>query len=77
MLRTGWNYAKAARGPVPARRGMTADLTPIPAYGEAFPPLGPQPPTPAPVATASEIEPEAVHVISLCQRHISISIFSC
>ena len=77
MLRTGWTYAEAARGPVSARRGTTAGMTPIPAHGEAFPLLGPPSPTPtpAPVATASDLYPEAVHVVSLCQWNISISVF--
>ena len=77
MLRAGWSYASATRGLGPAQRGTTAGLTPIPAYGEAFPPLGPPPPTPAPVATASDKDPKAAHVISLCQWHISCFDFSC
>ena len=64
MIRNGWAYAQAARGRVPTQPMTTAGLAPIPAYGEAFPPLGPPPtPTSAPAATVSE----AVHVVSLCQ----------
>ena len=77
MIRRGFIYAEASRGPVPTQRGTTAGLTPIPTHGEAFPPLGPplSSPTPAPVATASDKDPEAVHVVSLCQWHILISIY--
>ena len=68
MIRNGWTYAQVARGPVPTQPMTTAGLTPIPADGEAFPPLGPPPtPSPAPAATVSE----SVHAVSLCQWHIS------
>ena len=76
MLRNGWTYAEAARGPVSPRSGSIAGLASIPSYGEAFPPLAPPPtPTPAPTATVSVIAPDGVPVVSLCQWHISISIF--
>ena len=78
MLRNGWTFAEAVRGPVPVPRsgGGIAGLTPIPPYGKAFPPLAPPPtPTPAPTATVSVIAPDGVRVVSLCQWHISISIF--
>ena len=73
MIRNGWRYASAARGPVSPCSGGIAGLAPIPPYGEAFPPLGPPPaPTPAPAATVSVIAPDGVRVVSLCQWHISI-----
>ena len=78
MLRNGWTYAEAVRGPVPVPRsgGGIAGLTSIPPYGEAFSPLAPPPtPTPAPTATVSVIAPGGVRVVNLCQWHISISIF--
>ena len=79
MLKNGWTYAEAARGPVsPRSGGGIAGLAYISPYGEAFHPLGQTPPpTPAPAATVSVIAPDGFHVISLCQWHISISIFSC
>ena len=70
MLRNGWTYAEAARGPVPVPRsgGGIAGLASIPPYGEAFPPLAPPPIlTPAPTATVSGIAPDGVRVVSLCQ----------
>ena len=79
MLRNGWTYAEAARGPVSrGSGGGIAGLASIPPYEEAFPPLAPPPtPTPAPTATVSVIDPDGFHVVSLCHWHISISIFSC
>ena len=72
----GFSYAAAARGPVSPRSGSIAGLAYIPPYGEAFPPLAtPLTPTPAPTATVSVIAPDGVRVVSLCQWHISISIF--
>ena len=68
MLRNGWTYAEAARGPVsPRSDGGIAGLASIPPYEEAFPPLAPPPTsTPAPAATVSVIAPEGVRVVSLC-----------
>ena len=79
MSRPGFSYAEAVSGPVPVpRSGSIAGLTYIRPYGEAFPPLAPPPtPTPAPSATVSVIASDGVRVVSLCQWHISISIFSC
>ena len=72
-MRRGWSFADAVRGPV--RQYNSAGLTPIPTKDEAFPPLVPPPPEqlPVPATTAAEpIAPNGIHVVSLCQCHMSI-----
>ena len=74
LIRTGWSYADAVRGPV--RQHKSAGLTPIPTKDEAFPPLvqtSPPEQLPLPATTAAEpIAPNGIHVVSLCQCHMSI-----
>ena len=76
LMRTGWSYADAVRGPV--HQHKSAVLTPIPTKDEAFPPLAlvptsPPEQLPLPAATAAEpITPNGIHVVSLCQCHMSI-----
>ena len=79
LLRAVRSYANATRGPVPAQRGTTAWLTPIPAYGTVFPPMVPQPPPssaslPVPAETAGMIAPNGVnnlgkHAYAYCKLH--------
>ena len=74
LMRTGWSYADAVRGPV--RQHKSAGLIPIPTKDEAFPPLlqtSPPEQLPLPAATAAEpIAPNGIHVVSVCQCHMSI-----
>jgi hypothetical protein len=74
LIRTGWSYADAVRGPV--RQHKSAGLTPIPTKDEAFPPSVPTPPPEQltlPAATAAEPKaPNGIDVVSLCQCHMSI-----
>ena len=74
LMRTGWSYADAVRGPV--RQHKSAGLTPIPTKDEAFPPLvqtSPPEQLPLPAATAAEpIALNGIHVVSICQCYMSI-----